>query len=300
MNVIFLGFGKVGFHCLQDLVSHGVNVRGVVPRSSDHANKNEFYSVRTLAAELNIPTYHHGISKDYDKHISLEDIDYIISVQYDRILNDEWLSIPKRDTLNLHFSFLPKLRGCFPTKWAIIEENFSGVTLHSVDAGIDTGPILAQRKVFFNKKETDKTLYLKLSQSAVELFKENIPFIKSGSFPHRVEQINSKSSYHPKELPFEGVLDLSKGIDFCDRFLRAFDFKPFPPAVCRLEKFNLNDLGLYSPIDAKKTNMSQLGLSNITNDGLLEVHSSDGILYFDKVFIQNSTISISEFEKFIQ
>ena len=118
----------------------------------------------------------------------------MISVQYDKILNKEWLCIPNRDTLNLHFSYFPKLRGCFPTKWAIIEENFSGVTLHSVDEGVDTGPILSQEKIPFDKNETDKTLYNKLSVAAVSLFKKNIKNIKKGRFPNYIKQIESQSS----------------------------------------------------------------------------------------------------------
>ena len=293
-KVIFLGYGKVGYACLSNLIKAGIDVIGVVPRDSDHGKKSNKSSVRALSSELNISTFGHDEAFKFKSDPSLKEIDYLISVQYDKILKKDWLSIPKLDCLNLHFSFLPRLRGCFPTKWAIIDESFSGVTLHSVDQGIDTGPILSQKKVFLDQKETDKSLYDKLSKCAVELFNENIPHLQNRAFPYRIKQIGSESSYHPKSLPYGGVLELAKGVEFCDRFLRAFDFSPFSPAFCYLEQFNFEKVGLYSPCQIAKSEEAKLGFSQFTENNLLEVHSSDGILFFDKVFLNDQMLPVKE------
>jgi len=58
------------------------------------------------------------------------------------------LSIPKHGFLNVHFSLLPKYRGAAPIQWALINgETETGVTLFWLDEGMDTGPILLQKKV---------------------------------------------------------------------------------------------------------------------------------------------------------
>ena len=296
-KVIFLGYGKVGYACLSNLIQAGIDVIGVVPRDSDHGEKSDKSSVRALALELNISIFGHNEAIKFKSDSYLKEIDYLISVQYDKILKLDWLSIPKLDCLNLHFSFLPRLRGCFPTKWAIIEENFSGVTLHSIDQGIDTGPILSQKKVFLDQKETDQSLYEKLSECAVELFYDNIPHIKNKAFPYRIKQIDSESSYHPKSLPYEGVLELAKGVEFCDRFLRAFDFKPFPPAFCCLEQFKFEKVGFYSPCHFAKSEEAKLGYSQFTKNNLLKVHCSDGILFFDQVFFNEHMLPVKQLKK---
>ncbi len=72
------------------------------------------------------------------------DVDVILSVGYTRVIGRELLDGPAR-ALNLHLGKLPEYRGMRPVNWALRNgESVAGVTLHEVDAGIDTGPIVAQ------------------------------------------------------------------------------------------------------------------------------------------------------------
>jgi len=279
MRVLYMGYGEVGYRCLECLISSEAEITGVIPRASDNGSESGANSVFKLALDqgINILSYKDGHEKPRPE--PLTNLDYIISVQYDRILDENWLSIPKSDTLNLHFSFLPRLRGCYPTKWAIIEEQSTGVTLHSVDTGIDTGDILDQQEVPITFDDTDASLYAKLSIAAVDLFKRNISNIVNNTFPKGRKQIDENSSYHPKKMPFKGFLDLQNNLDFCDRFLRAFTFPPFPPASCTLggEK-----VGLFAPVRKGKSSKStEPGNYYLSKDKLLAVECLDGILYFD-------------------
>jgi methionyl-tRNA formyltransferase len=284
-----MGYGEVGNLCLKSLVSAGIKVTAVIPRSSDNGTNSSANSVFNFARETGIEILSHKSVRAKPFAAALSNLEYIVSVQYDRILDENWLSIPKFDTLNLHFSFLPRLRGCYPTKWAIIEEKSTGVTLHSVDTGIDTGDILDQQEVEIAPDDTDETLYSKLSLSAVELFRKNIPNLINKSFPGRRKQANGQSSYHPKKLPFEGILDLENDLNFCHRFLRAFTFPPFPPAYCYLGKV---EVGLYAPLHKDKgTQPTKPGKFHLSKDNLLAVECKDGTMYFDTMQVEGKQIS---------
>ena len=289
MRILFFGYGEIGRVCLQALISAGIEITGVVTRSSDNGTNSSKNSVFHFARDAGIEILNHTSVRAKTLPEALNNVEYIISVQYDRILDETWLSIPKCDTLNLHFSFLPRLRGCFPTKWAIIEEQTTGVTLHSVDKGIDTGDILDQQALKIAINETDKSLYEKLSSSAIKLFKKNIPNLIIKSFPKRRKQCNEHSSYHPKKLPFGGRLDLRNNLDFCDRFLRAFTSPPFPPASCTLGG---KKVGLFAPIRKGKSSKStEPGNYYLSKDKLLAVECLDGILYFDALQLDGEQTS---------
>ncbi len=296
MKIIFLGFGKIGFLCLNELIKLDFDIIGVVPRLSDLGLSDDIYSVRNLALKSSIPLYSHDDIKFLKKSQKHRDIDYLISIQYDRILKKDWIELPQKEALNLHFSLLPRLRGCYPTKWAILEEHFTGVTFHSIDCGIDTGDIIDQVRVPISASETDQSLYNKLSDEACILFRKNIQFLKQGKFPYRTIQSQSDSSYHPKELPFEGILDCAWSLDFCERFLRAFYFPPYPPAQLRVKG---NKIGLSLPVKTCSSKSTSCGKLEIIDKSLLSLECSDGILYFDQIWVNNRFISISEASKLL-
>lgn len=75
---------------------------------------------------------------------------------------------------NLHISLLPYNRGASPNFFSFIENTPKGVTIHQIDEGLDTGPILAQKELFFDEsKETFASGYEKLILEIQMLFKEN-------------------------------------------------------------------------------------------------------------------------------
>lgn len=74
--------------------------------------------------------------------------DLFLSITANQIFKAELLSIPPIGTLNLHSSLLPKYRGLLPSFWVLKNlEEFSGVSVFFVDEGIDSGPILVQKKL---------------------------------------------------------------------------------------------------------------------------------------------------------
>lgn len=82
-----------------------------------------------------------------DEINSYGSFDIFITASYGKIIPQNILDIPKHKTLNVHPSLLPKLRGASPIQSAILGENETGISILSVDAEVDHGPIVAQKKI---------------------------------------------------------------------------------------------------------------------------------------------------------
>jgi methionyl-tRNA formyltransferase len=104
---------------------------------------------------------------------------FIISYNYHYILKKPLLDqYPK--IINLHISYLPYNRGTYPNVWSNLEGTPSGVTIHYIDEGIDTGPILAQEIVVMDESQhTIQSSYDLLNSRIQKLFKEVWPDIAS-------------------------------------------------------------------------------------------------------------------------
>ncbi len=230
--MLFMGYGRIGIYALDTLISCGAEIVGVVPRASDRHIRHDTPSLYTRASELGLHIFPYTSPHDpsFLEEAAVLQLDYVISVQYDRILKDALIAIPEKGVLNLHFAPLPRLRGCFPTKWAIINNESSGVTLHYIDPGIDTGPIIAQKVVNLEPSETDATLYAKLVEAGELIMDEYTDAIVACNLPEAVVQDDARSSYYPKDIPHGGVIDWNKGAVWVERFIRAFTFEPYPAA----------------------------------------------------------------------
>lgn len=96
--------------------------------------------------------------------------DWIISYGYRHIISPQIINAIKNPIINLHISFLPFNRGAYPNYWSFKENTPKGVSIHFIDSGIDTGPILIQKKCTFTKSDTLATSYLQLKSAIEELF----------------------------------------------------------------------------------------------------------------------------------
>ncbi len=151
---------------LRAMLSRGANVVGVV--TFDAAASAD--TVRRLHPEpvSDIPllprTPLNSIALAFENHIPafslrsfsspnfLYDLspDLICVACFPKLLPSSWLTIPKQGCLNLHPSLLPDYRGIAPMFWQFYYgETHTGVTLHFMDDGADTGDIVAQREIKF-------------------------------------------------------------------------------------------------------------------------------------------------------
>ena len=101
-----------------------------------------------------------------------------VSVNFAYILRKPMLGLFQKGAVNLHTAYLPYNRGANPNVWSIIEGTPAGVTPHFMDEGIDTGDIIAQERVEVSATDTGASLYRKLEETSLSLFKRLWPEVK--------------------------------------------------------------------------------------------------------------------------
>jgi methionyl-tRNA formyltransferase len=160
--------------------------------------------------------------------------DYLLSFQAPQILRTPLIEAASVATLNLHFGPLPRYRGVAPIAWAIINgETATGVTLHHIDPGIDSGDIVASASVAIDPDDTGRTLYDKCTEAGVSLFAESWPSVRGGLVPRRPQSSADALYYNRHSIDFRQRRISWRGDAraIADR-ARALIFPPFQyPAV---------------------------------------------------------------------
>lgn len=235
MRILFLGNNWLGWQALQWLKGAGEDVAGLVR----HPQSKLRFGAEIMGAFGKDGAVFEG--PDLRDPGTLERIrtlncDIAFSVLFDYVVKPEFISLFPRGVINLHPALLPFNRGQYPNVWSILDGTPSGTTLHYIDAGIDTGDIIAQRKVEVEPVDTGESLYRKLERASLDLIKETWPAIESGTAP-RLRQGGEKGTYHRTrdvdqvdEIELDGFYT---GRELLDR-LRARTFPPYKGAFVRV------------------------------------------------------------------
>ncbi len=121
--------------------------------------------------------------------------DLLVSILGNEIFKKDLIQLAKFGCINLHSSLLPKYRGLMPTFWVLRNnEKYTGVSVFFVDEGIDSGPIIMQRKILIGNS-THYGLIKKTKKIGMDLILIAITKIKNKDI-NLVENMNSKKSYY--------------------------------------------------------------------------------------------------------
>jgi methionyl-tRNA formyltransferase len=130
----------------------------------------------------------------------------LVSHGYRHLVRRPVLEVMGWQAVNLHIALLPWNRGADPNLWSWVEDTPKGVTLHWMDEGLDSGPIIAQRQVDFWPGETLRSSYTWLQICAAALFKDWWPAIRAGRAP-RLAQVGGGSFHRIRDrVPLEPLL----------------------------------------------------------------------------------------------
>jgi len=150
----------------------------------------------------------------------------IVVAAFGQILTQDVLDLPPHGCLNVHASLLPRWRGAAPVAAAIMAgDDMTGVTIMKMDAGLDTGPILAQRQEPVRADDTRATLMERLSVVGAELLAETLPAYLAGRLVPQ-PQNDEQATVADRLRKEEGRLDWSRPAIVLDRRIRAFT--PWP------------------------------------------------------------------------
>jgi methionyl-tRNA formyltransferase len=152
-----------------------------------------------------------------------EDVVFI-SLEFDRLIKVDRF---KSDELfNIHFSKLPAYRGMYTSVLPILHgKDESGVTLHVIDSGIDTGDFIDRTEFAIEADDTARDLYFKYSAHALELFGRNVRSLVEGSYSSAPQDVTGASYYSKGSIDFGNVqIDLRKTAFEVKNQIRAFAF----------------------------------------------------------------------------
>lgn len=197
MNLVLFGEDIFTATVLQSLVDAKFKVQLIVCPFYDNNNHN---SIQRIAQTNHIEFIR---EKDVNSDVVKEKItnihpDLIISVHLRKILRKEIFSLTKYGAINMHPSLLPKYRGLSPQHQVLIHgESESGVTIHFIEEGIDTGDIVAQQK--FEIKPTDYIADVQFKMLAIykTLMVEALNLLQSDNFKATKQSENNISYFGP-------------------------------------------------------------------------------------------------------
>jgi methionyl-tRNA formyltransferase len=181
VRIVFMGTPQFAVTILESLLQSSYQVLAVYTQPDKPAGRGHrvvFPSVKKLALERQIPVIQPETFKSSEevKKLASFQPELIIVAAFGAILPEEVLSLPKFACLNVHPSLLPRHRGPSPVANTILcGDELTGVTIMLMDAGMDTGPILAQEKVGISFMDTAGSLSSKLADVGAKLLVETLP-----------------------------------------------------------------------------------------------------------------------------
>jgi methionyl-tRNA formyltransferase len=281
LRIVFMGSPDFAVPSLQKL-SDEFQIVGVFTqpdRPAGRGRKLRPSAVKVLASQLGLPIFHPERVRSNPtvmEKLQSWQPDLIVVAAYAQILPQTVLDFPKFGCINVHASLLPRWRGASPIQAAIATgDPETGITIMKMDAGLDTGDILAQRKEPIHRDDTAATLETRLSKMGSQLLVETIPGFVDG----RIEPVPQQGEHtYARMLKKEdGKLDFSRSVTELERIVRAYN--PWPGAFIIMggERFKIHKASI-----VEEKEISQPGKKEVIHD-FPAIACSDGWLKLDIV-----------------
>ncbi len=184
--------------------------------------------VKTLAREWGLPVAQPDSLRDSAilEQLSTLAPDALVVVAYGLMLPKAVLALPSKGCLNVHASLLPRWRGAAPIARALLAgDAATGVTIMKMDEGLDTGPMLLQRRLSVAPRETAGTLHDKLASLGAEALLEALQGLEGGRLAPE-PQPQTGVCYGAKIRTEEARVAWERSAEEVDRLIRAFDPAP--------------------------------------------------------------------------
>lgn len=212
----------MAYVCLDGLLAAGVNIVGVMGAKPTHNTYNNFKTF-ALSRKMNYIEWSDLKDKNFLDYIKSLNADIAVVCSFNYKIPVELLNSVKDGFLNVHPSLLPKYRGGNPYSTVIINnEKETGVTIHFMDEGFDTGDIVAQKKVPISDIETMGTLFNRLNMLGMQMLVSVLEQYEHGALVRYKQpdgEFISGQSLKDEDL----FIDYTKSAVEIERFIRALN-----------------------------------------------------------------------------
>lgn len=229
----FFGSSHLSVLVLEKLKSHGLLPSLVITGEDKPKGRKMILTApetKTWAEDNGIPclqlsSLRKPESLEAIRSFSTAGFDLFIVASYGKIIPQDILDLPKHQTLNVHPSLLPKLRGPSPLISAILQEDETGVTIMRVDSEMDHGPIIAQKKIDIEWPPYEEDLEKAAGELGGDMLAEIIPGWIAGSIAE-TEQDHASATVCVKIQKSDGEIHLADSAEKNLRKIRAFHIWP--------------------------------------------------------------------------
>ncbi|HKN14713.1 MAG TPA: methionyl-tRNA formyltransferase [Candidatus Binatus sp.] len=265
MRIALLGQAAFAERALAALVEHGHEIVHVFAPPDAPTGKPDPLAVKARGMNLPLSQPKSFKSDAAFEHFKTLDADLAILAFVTLIVPERILYAPRFKSICFHPSLLPRHRGASGINWAIIQGDAeTGVTWFWPDKGIDTGPILVQRRVPIAETDTVGSIYFNtLFPMGIDAMVDAVNLIKSGNAP-AIVQDESKATYEPPCRDEHAKIDFAKPAREVFNLIRGCDPQP----------------GAFATIGEERLRMYEASFSASSSDaapGTIVAIDSDGM-----------------------
>jgi methionyl-tRNA formyltransferase len=232
MRIAFLGSPDFAVPTLQAVAAaHQVVLVVSQPdKPAGRGGKVQSPAVKLAAEAANLPIIQPKSAKTGELRDALaaSGAELAVVVAYGKILPGDVLRSVPGGFLNVHASLLPKYRGAAPVQWALIRgEHDTGVSIMRLDEGMDTGPVLLEKRVAIGAEDTAGEVLARLAPIGAASLVEAI-----ATNPPAVAQDHAVATYAPMLIKADGAIDFAGPAVQVGARIRGVD--PWPGAYTML------------------------------------------------------------------
>jgi methionyl-tRNA formyltransferase len=225
MKLLLFADGQVGQEIAHWLIANFREDMALVVTTAD----NQIAAAARRAQARSVVFQSSAQIADFAKSEGLS-FDLGLLAWWPKIIRAPLLTLPRRGFINTHPSLLPYGRGKHYNFWSIVDRVPFGVSLHTVDEGIDSGEIVAQTELVYDWEDTGGSLYRKAAEAMLALVQQTYPSLRNLDFKTQPQDLAAGTFHWASELEAASSIDLNKTYPARDLLdlLRARTFPGYP------------------------------------------------------------------------
>lgn len=285
MRIVYLGSGEIGLPTLAAF--HAAHLEGkhelmaVVTQPDRPVGRGLTLTagpVKAFALAAGLPVFQPEKIRRSEPIAELAALgaDVFVVFAYGQILPASVLALPRVACLNVHASLLPRHRGAAPIHAAVLAgDSESGVTIMYMDAGLDTGDILLERRMRLRRRDTAGSLHDRIGAISAGPLLEALDLLAAGAAPRRAQDSVS-ATYAPKLERHSGRIDWTRDHRTLDRFIRGM--QPWPGAFTTMPGIGGAVLKIHSALPVRRCAGAPGEIVRSTRRGVLVAAGEGGLL----------------------